>query len=103
MNSSFVNVHINKLTRDTLHGRLVHPNDKDLDTVIEHRIIGGVEGITKSVRGKTKCPDDGCHFGKGNRNNTVKQASEIVPTGPGSHIVADFGGPMPVKSILGEL
>ena len=100
---SFNAVHINHLTRDILHGRLVHPSDDVLDTMIRHSSIDGIDQVpTSTKRGKTVCPDDGCHHGKAHRN-TVPQTSAIpTPTKPG-HITADVGGPMPVPSPLGML
>ena len=94
-------IHINELTEDVAHGRSGHAHDRALHIMKSKSMLDGMENVPVSTkRRKTRCSDDGCPLGK-MTSRSVQQDANRMPSGPGSDLATDIGGPIPVTALGG--
>ena len=94
-------IHINELTEDVAHGRSGHAHDRALHIMKSKSMLDGMENVPVSTkRRKTRCSDGGCPLGK-MTSRSVQQDANRMPSGPGSDLATDIGGPIPVTALGG--
>ena len=94
----FANLHVNKMSWQTLHNRFGHCNDEYLKRIVNHNMVAGLEGLDAFPEGGVRSRCEACYLGDMHRRQVRKQTERKLGES-GTELFLDFGGPWPTKSL----